>query len=127
MILRIVAIVAVLIAGVLLYAASKPNTFLIQRSITINAPPDRIFALVNDFHNWSVWAPQDKDDPTLTRTYSGPVSGKGAVSEWIGSGSSGRGRMSIVESQPPRDISVKVDFVKPFEAHNVNDFTIEPQ
>ncbi|MGA2103112.1 MAG: SRPBCC family protein [Candidatus Sulfotelmatobacter sp.] len=127
MILRIVAIVAVLIAGVLLYAASKPNTFLIQRSITINAPPDRIFALVNDFHNWSVWAPQDKDDPTLTRTYSGPVSGKGAVSEWIGSGSSGRGRMSIVESQPPRNISVKVDFVKPFEAHNVNDFTIEPQ
>jgi uncharacterized protein YndB with AHSA1/START domain len=126
MILRIAIIVAVLIAGALVFAATKPNTFRAQRSVTIKAPPEKIFALINDFHSWNRWAPQDNEDPTMSRTFSGPANGQGAVSEWNSSGSAGRGQMSITESVPPRTISIKVDFVKPFEAHNVNDFTLEP-
>jgi uncharacterized protein YndB with AHSA1/START domain len=124
---RILIIVAVVIAAVLAFAASKPKTFHVQRSITIKAPAERIFALINDFHNWSGWAPQDKEDPTMRRTYSGAANGKGAASEWTSSGSAGRGRMAITESVPPRLISIKVDFVKPFEAHNINEFTLEPE
>jgi len=72
MILRIVIIVAVLIAAILAFAASKPKTFHVRRSVTIKASPEKIFALVNDFHNWTGWAPQDKEDPTMTRTTAGP-------------------------------------------------------
>jgi carbon monoxide dehydrogenase subunit G len=126
MILRIVIIVAVLIAGVLAFAATKPKTFRVQRSISINAPPEKIFALINDFHSWSGWAPQDREDSTVHRTYSGAANGKGAVSEWDSSGSAGKGRMSITESVTPRMISIKVDFVRPFAAHNINEFTLEP-
>jgi len=126
MLLKIIIVIAVLVAIVLVFAATKPKIFTVQRTINIKAPPDKIFELVNDFHNWSGWAPQDKEDPTMKRTYSGAVSGKGAVSEWVSSGSAGKGRMTITESTPPRMISVEVDLVKPFEAHNINEFTLEP-
>jgi hypothetical protein len=48
------------------------------------------------------------------------------VSKWQGGGSTGKGRMEITESVPNSKISVAVDFVKPFQAHNVNVFTLEP-
>jgi len=126
MILKIAIFVIILVATVLAYASSKPDTFRVQRSIIVNAPPDKVFALINDFHKWDTWAPQDQQDPTMHRTYSGPTEGTGAVSEWSGSGSTGKGRMAIIESVPPKMVSVKVDFVKPFEAHNVNEFVLEP-
>ena len=126
MILKIAIAVGGLIAAILIFAATKPHTFYIQRSATIKAPREKIFALIDDFHNWSKWAPQDREDPTVKRTYCGPSSGQGAVSEWNGSGSAGRGRMVIAESLPLQRISIKVDFVKPFESHTVNEFTLEP-
>jgi hypothetical protein len=126
MILRLAAGVAVLVGVVLVFAATRPSTFRVQRSIEIGAPPATVFALINDFHNWSRWAPQDKEDSSMQRTYSGAASGKGAISDWHSSGSAGIGRMSIRESLPTTRISVKTDFVKPFEAHNMNDFVLEP-
>jgi hypothetical protein len=101
MLLKIIIVFAALVAIVLAFAATKPKIFTVQRTINIKAP-DKIFELVNDFHNWSGWAPQDKEDPTMKRTYSGAVSGKGAVSEWVSSGSAGKGRMTITESTPYR-------------------------
>jgi uncharacterized protein YndB with AHSA1/START domain len=126
MILRVFIAVAVLIVAVLGFAATQPDTFQIERSLTIKATPEKIFPLINDFHNWPRWAPQDKEDPSMKRTYSGAEKGAGAVSDWSSSGSAGRGRMSITESVASRRISVAVDWVKPFEAHNVNVFTLIP-
>src|SRR5277367_1178400 len=100
MILKIIIVVAVVIAAVLIFAATRPGTIRVQRSIEINAPPEKIFALINDFHNWSLWAPQDKEDPTMKRTFSGSADGAGAVSDWTSKGRAGRGRMSITESVP---------------------------
>ena len=91
----------------------------------INAPPEKIFALINDFHNWSLWAPQDREDSTMKRTFSGSASGTGAVSNWTSKGTAGRGSMSITESTPPDSIVIQVDFLKPFRAHNVNEFSLE--
>jgi uncharacterized protein YndB with AHSA1/START domain len=127
MILRAFIVVAVVVAAVLAFAATKPGTFRVERSRSIKAPPEKIFALINDFHSWSRWAPQDQEDPSMKRTYRGAESGTGALSEWNSSGSAGRGQMSITESVAPRQISVKVDFVKPFEAHNMNVFKLEPE
>jgi len=126
MILRIFIVVGVLIVALLAFAATKPDIFQVQRSITIRAHPEKVFALMNDFHSWPTWAPQDKEDPTMRRTYSGPPEGKGAVSEWTSTGSAGKGKMAIIESVSPRTVSVQVDFEKPFAAHNVNEFILEP-
>jgi hypothetical protein len=125
MILRILLVAAVLVAAILVFAFTKPDSFRVQRSLSINAPPEKIFALINDFHSWSLWAPQDREDPSMQRTYSGSERGTAAVSDWTSTGSAGQGRMSIVESVPPTKVLVKVDFTKPFSAHNTNEFTLE--
>ena len=126
MILRVAAVAVVVIGVVLVLAATRPNTFRVQREVAINAPPDKIFALVDDFHNWVRWAPQDKEDSTMQRTYRGAASGKGAISDWHSNGSAGTGRMEITESLPATRVLVKTDFAKPFEAHNINEFILEP-
>lgn len=126
--LKIIAIVVVvLIAAVLGLATTKPDTFRVQRATSIKAPPEKVFALINDFHNWGQWSPWEKLDPALNRTYSGPASGKGAVYEWTGNSKVGAGRMEITEPTPSSKILIKLDFIKPFEGHNMADFTLEPQ
>jgi carbon monoxide dehydrogenase subunit G len=121
---RITVVVVLLIAAVLAFAATKPKTFHLRRSITIKSTPDKVFALVNDLRKWDEWS--EDNDPNIQRTFGGAVAGEGAVSEWHGSGKIGTGRMLITESIPDQKISITVDFVKPFAAHNVNVFTLEP-
>ncbi len=123
----IVIAVLLLVAGLLIYAATKPDAFRIERSATIKAPPEKVFALINDFHQWEAWSPWEKIDPAIKRTYRGPGSGAGAVYEWAGNKDIGQGRMEIVESTAASKISLKLDFVTPFEAHNFVDFTLTPQ
>ena len=118
---------AVLLAAVLGYAATKPNTFRIQRTASIKAPPQEIFPLINDFHSWSAWSPWEKLDPALQRAYSGAESGTGAVYEWEGNKKVGKGRMEITEASSPARIIIKLDFFKPFEAHNTAEFTLQSQ
>ena len=125
---KIIAITAVaLIAAVLVLAASKSDTFRVQRSATIKAPPEKIFPIINDLHKWAWWSPWEKMDLDMKRTYSGAQQGTGAAYAWDGNKDVGQGRMEIVESTPPSKIVIKLDFVKPFEAHNVAEFTLEPK
>jgi carbon monoxide dehydrogenase subunit G len=125
---KIIAIViVVLIAAVLIYAATRPDTLRVQRSTSIKAPPEKIFPLINDFHSWGAWSPYEKKDPAMKRTMTGAANGKGAVYEWEGDKNVGKGRMEIAESSPPSKVTLKLDFVKPFEAHNIVDFTLEPK
>lgn len=127
MILKVLILVALLLLAVFLIATMKPATFEIERSCTIAAASEKVFPLINDFHHWNNWAPQDAEDRTLVRTFRGPQQGVGAISEWDSSGSAGKGRMEITKSVPPRAVEVTVDFEKPFKAHNVNEFTLVSQ
>jgi uncharacterized protein YndB with AHSA1/START domain len=119
--------VVVLVGGLLGYVATRPDSFRVQRSATIKAPPEKIFAHINDFQRWPAWSPYEKKDPAMKRTLSGAPSGKGAVYEWEGNKDIGQGRMEIVETASPSQITLKLDFLKPFEAHNIVDFTLEPR
>jgi len=120
------AIVVVLIVAVLVFAATKPDTFRVQRASSVNAPPEQIFALINDLHRWRAWSPYEKKDPAMKRTLSGAAHGKGAVYEWEGNKDVGKGRMEITDAAPPSRVRIKLDFVRPFEAHNIVEFTLEP-
>jgi uncharacterized protein YndB with AHSA1/START domain len=127
-VVMIIAItVAIAIAIVLILAATKPDTFSVQRVTTVSAPPEKIFPLINDFHQWGTWSPWENKDPAMKRTYSGAGSGKGAVYAWDGNKNVGTGRMEILEVSAPSKIVIKLDFFKPFEAHNTAEFTMLPQ
>jgi uncharacterized protein YndB with AHSA1/START domain len=126
MLTTILIAVAVLLAGLLIYAATRPDSFRIERSASIKAPPEKIFALINDLHRWTSWSPWEKIDPALKRTYSGPQSGKGAAYAWEGNSKVGSGRMEITDAAPSSNVVIKLDFFKPFEAHNTAEFTLAP-
>ena len=118
-IVAVVAIVfAIAIAIVLILAATTPNTFSVQRATSVKASPEKIFPLINDFHQWGT---------AMKRSYSGAASGKGAVYGWDGNSNVGSGRMEILETSAPAKIVIKLDFFKPFEGHNTAEFTILPQ
>src|ERR1700759_5656571 len=126
--LVIIAIVlAVAIAAVLIMAAIKPDKLSVQRAAVINAPADKVFPLIADFHEWRKWSPWEDRDPELKRTYSGAERGKGAIYAWEGNKNVGSGRMEILEANAPSKILIKLDFFKPFEARNTAEFTMQPQ
>jgi len=129
--LKIIAIVAVVIAvlliGLLAYAASKQDIFRVQRATSIQAPAEKIFPLINDLHSFNTWNPYDKKDSAMKRSYSGPASGKGAAFAWNGNQDIGEGRMEISDSTPASSVKLNLDFVRPFQCHNLVEFTLEPQ
>ena len=113
------------VIGVLAYATTKPDTFRVERVVTINAAPDKIFPLINDFRAWRDWSPYEDRDPDLKRTYSQPASGKGAVYAWDGA-TMGAGRMEILDAPPPSKVTIKLDFFRPFEANTTAEFAMTP-
>lgn len=127
MLKTIAIILLVIIASILIYAATKPDTFRVERSISIKASPEKIFPFINDFHHWKSWSPWEKIDPAVINTHSGAESGVGAAYAWSGNNEVGQGRMEIVESVPSSKIVMKIDFIKPFEGHNTVEFTLVPQ
>jgi|ERR1700720_1890119 uncharacterized protein YndB with AHSA1/START domain len=127
-IIAIIAIVlAIAIAIILIVAAIKPNAFSIQRATIVKAPAERIFPLINDFHQWGTWSPYENKDPAMKRSYSGVASGQGAVYAWEGNKNVGSGRMEILQATAPSKIVIKLDFFAPFEGHNTAEFTMLPQ
>src|ERR1041384_2065482 len=94
-IVAILIILALAIAVVLILALRKPDTFRVQRAASIDAPPEKNFFLISDFHQWK------------------------------GNRNVGSGRMEILDA-PPERIVIKLDFISPFEAHNIAEFTFAP-
>jgi uncharacterized protein YndB with AHSA1/START domain len=125
--ITVLALLAISLAAVLAYAATIPDTFRVERAMSIKAPPEKIFALMNDFRRWAAWSPYEIKDPAMKRTYSGAASGKGAVYEWDGDKNVGKGRMEIADASPPSRIRLKLDMLKPFDAHNIVEFTLDPE
>lgn len=123
----VVTVIIVAVAGLLGYAAIQPDNFRVQRSAAIKAPPEKIFGLLNDFHQWGSWSPWEKLDPAMTKTHSGASNGKGAIYEWEGNKQVGKGRMEITEASSPAKLMIKLDFIKPFESHNTAEFTLDRQ
>lgn len=123
---KIALIIIAIIIGVLLFAATRPDTFRVERSISIDAAPEKIFALVNDFHAWRQWSPWENIDPNLKRDYSGVANGVGAAYTWEGNHQIGTGRMEILKSTPSAQIIIQLDFIKPFAARNTAEFNFKP-
>jgi hypothetical protein len=123
-VLLIGMVLVVAVVALLAYAASRPDKFRVQRSIRIDAPPEKVFPFLADFRRWSAWSPWEGKDPAMKKSIAGAASGKGAVYEWSGNSKVGQGRMQIIESVPPASVRVQLDFMKPFEAHNVAEFLL---
>ncbi|MFL5243495.1 MAG: SRPBCC family protein [Gemmataceae bacterium] len=127
MLYTILIVIAAVVLALVGFIAMRRADFCITRSATMSAPPAAVFAQVNDFHNWDAWSPWAKLDPNMKQTYEGAPAGTGAVYMWNGDNKVGEGRMTILESQPSHLIRIKLEFMRPFAATNISEFTFKPE
>ncbi len=120
--LIVFAIVAVSLVA---YVVTRPDHFRVARSIHIAAPPQAVHALIADFTQWPRWSPYEHRDPAMKRTLGATTKGKGAVYSWDGNNQVGAGRMEILDDAPTK-IVIQLDFLRPFEGHNIAEFAIVP-
>ncbi|HKY62880.1 MAG TPA: SRPBCC family protein [bacterium] len=118
---------AVILALFVIIVATRPATFQVTRSISVAAPPEAVFAQVNDLHRWAVWNPWGKLDPAMKVGYEGPAAGTGAVYSWVGNSQVGEGKMTILESRPNERIRIQLDFYKPMAGTSLAEFTFKPE
>jgi uncharacterized protein YndB with AHSA1/START domain len=119
-------ILGVVVAGILAYASTRPDTFAMSRSVSIKAPPEKIFPHIDNLHSFNRWNPFLKKDTATKLVYSGPDSGKGAAHAWEGNSHVGKGRVEITESSPPSKVVMRLDTIRPMQGHNRVEFTLEP-
>ena len=125
--MTILIFVALLLAGLAVFIASRPAEFRIVRSALIQAAPEAVFAWVNDFHRWHQWSPWAKRDPAMQVSYEGPESGVGAIYRWLGNREVGEGSCRISASQPGALVRMELQFIKPFQADNIAEFHCQPE
>ena len=124
--LTIVALL--LVAGVVVagLAATKPDTYTVTRTAVVAAPPESVFAQVDDFRRWAAWSPWEKLDPAMQKTFEGPESGVGSSYAWSGNSQVGVGKMTITESVPPEHVGLRLEFIKPFASVSQTRFAFAP-
>lgn len=127
MIKKILLLVLAIVAIVLIVAAFQPNTYRVERSITIAAPAAAVFPQVNDLHQAQAWSPWVKLDPNAKYTFAGPTSGVGAIISWAGNKDVGEGRETIVASQPNELVRIKLEFFKPMSGVATTEFQLKPE
>ena len=59
-----------------------PREVKVSRSITIDAPSEKVFPLVNSLKEGEKWSPWLQLDPNVRLAYSGPESGIGNRLDW---------------------------------------------
>jgi uncharacterized protein YndB with AHSA1/START domain len=123
----VVGIAVVVAAGIFAYAATKPDTFRVERALDIKAPPEKIYSILTDFRQSPQWSPYEKKDPGMKRSFGGAPTGKGSTYEWDGDSNVGAGRLEIAEVAPAKRVTIKLDMIRPFAASNVVDYTLEPK
>jgi uncharacterized protein YndB with AHSA1/START domain len=117
-----IVVLAVVLAVVV---ATRPGAFRIQRTATIAAPAEVVFAQLDDLHRWSRWNPFEQGDPTIRITHSGAPSGVGAAYHFAGK-KAGEGRMTVTETTPNQRVAVRAEFIRPMAATHQVEFTLQP-
>ena len=126
--IKTIALLFVLtVAALLAYAATRPDTFAVERSATIAAPASKLFPLINDMRSFNTWNPYVRKDPAMKGAYSGPSAGVGSAFDFHGNKDAGKGRIAISSSTEPSLVSMQLDMQEPFEGHNAIDFKLAPE
>ena len=101
------------------------NTYTLERTQHIDAPPERVREHIVDLRRWQAWSPWEDLDPDQQRTYGGAPSGVGAWYEWEGNRKAGKGRMEIIDADAST-IRIDLQFLRPFKSHSTTIFEVQP-
>jgi hypothetical protein len=122
---KVLLALVVVLGALAVVVATRPESYHVERSTRIDAPPQLVFAVVNDFRTFPEWSPWAKRDPGMRTTISDPSSGVGASYAWEGK-DVGKGRMTVTESQAPARVRERLEFIEPFASVAETAFDIKP-
>jgi len=114
-------LLAVLAIGLM---ALSPKQLVFDKSITINAPSEMVYNVVNDLKKWDSWSPITELDPDAEYSYTAKTKGVGAKWSWKGNNELGDGSQTIVEAVPNQSIKTELD-VRSGEAYSNWNFVKE--
>ena len=103
--ITLVALVVLVIA----VGFALPDSYKVERSLTMAAPADKIYPLIADPKAWARWSIWNQRDPAMKMEYSGAASGVGAKWSWD-SKSEGKGQMEFTRAEAPGLIEYKLYF-----------------
>ena len=118
------AIILVGVVGVLVLfvavVATRPSAYHVERKLEVAAPADLVFGFLNDLHQFAgvlvlFGSPLEKLDPSMQKTFEGPVAGVGQSYAWSGK-KVGKAKMTIKESIPGQKVGMKLEFVAPMKS-----------
>jgi len=101
------------------------QTYEVERSIFISAPPEDVYVHVTPLDGWEAWSPWNERDPEMVKTYKGEPGTVGSSYEWNGNRQVGQGRMAIDRLEAPNVVAVQLSFIKPFKAESVTEIRIK--
>ena len=127
MILKALFVLLLILIALGAVASQKPDTFKVERSGLVPAPPASVYARLISFPAWKEWSPWEEYDPNMKHTYGGMEGAIGSNFAWVGDGKAGAGKMILTAAEPGKSVAIQLDFTKPFEAHNQILFTLAPE
>src|SRR6185369_8731640 len=123
---KVLLVLVLVVGGFVGFAATRPDSYRVERSQRIQAPAEVVFAQLDDFKAWSGWSPWDKRDPGMKKTHEGPAHGPGASYSWQGNDKVGEGKMTVIQAQPPSAIAYRLELIKPFSSVAGTAFALKP-
>ena len=131
MVKKILLVLAVALGIGAIYVSTRPDTYRVERSAKLAAPPAAVFAAISDFRTFPQWSPWQKRDPAVRTTVSTPSSGVGATYAWEGNSEVGKGKMTITEATAPAAgpgrVRERLEFLAPMAAVAEAGFDIKPE
>jgi uncharacterized membrane protein len=87
-----------------------PKSVSVERTTTINAGPEAVYALLNNMKSYDKWMTWNQMDPAMKKVYGPQTAGVGAWYSWESDHRNvGKGKMTITESIPAQ-ITTQMEF-----------------
>ena len=126
MLKKIAAALAVVVAALLAFAATKPDSVHVERKAVVAAAPARVFPYLEDPRKTQEWSPWEKKDPNIKKTFTGAARGAGAVYAWEGNKEVGSGVATITAVEPDKSVTMDLHFITPMEGRSVAKYELTP-
>lgn len=108
----LLVVILVGVAAISIIGASMSGEMHVERQTVVNAPAEKIFPLIANMHNWTLWSPWHKLDPNMKIEYFGPETGVGAGYQWSGNKKVGKGKLTVVAYDQDKRLDTQMDFME---------------
>ncbi|WP_372482944.1 SRPBCC family protein [Elizabethkingia anophelis] len=99
-----------------------------EKSITINATPDKIWPHINSMKALNEWSPYMSLDPDMKRTYSGTSGEVGDTFMWESNKKeAGTGEQKLIEIVLGQSVKTSLHFIKPNEGLGVANLALNSE